>query len=107
MTARFPSIAGIMIGRGAVRDPTLAMRAKGRTLGDRSAALADFVRDYSEVCRTRLCGPGHFLGRMKEFWSYFKDAFADGERLWRSIRTARTYSEYDAALAALGQATQP
>lgn len=101
IAARFPSISGIMVGRGAVRDPTIAMRARGKSPGDRRAALADFVRDYSDVCRARLCGPGHFLGRMKEFWSYFKDAFADGERLWRAIRTARTYSEYDAAIASI------
>lgn len=99
--ARFPSAAGVMVGRGAVRDPTLAMRASGAFRGDRRAALAEFVRDYSAACRERLCGPGHFLGRMKEFWSYFKDSFADGERLWRAIRVARSYGEYDAAIALL------
>ena len=101
IVARFPNVSGLMIGRGAVRDPTLAMRIKGNFAGDRRAALADFVRDYSEVCRARLCGPGHFLGRMKEFWSYFKDSFEDGEKLWRQIRISRTYSEYDAVLSGL------
>ena len=53
-------------------------------------AKVEFVRDYSEMNRARLSGPASFLGRMKEFWGYFKDSFPEGEELWRRIRTART-----------------
>lgn len=101
ISARFPAIAGIMVGRGAVRDPSVAMRAKGAFAGDLRKALSAFARDYSAMNRERLCGPASFLGRMKEFWSYFKDSFDNGEELWKAIRVSRTFAEYDAILASI------
>lgn len=101
LSARFPAVAGWMIGRGAIRDPSLPARIKGTASGDLAGAKADFVRDYSDTVRARLCGPASFLGRMKEFWSYFKESVPGGEELWRRIRVARTYDEYYAAIAGL------
>lgn len=101
LSAQFPKAAGWMIGRGAIRDPALAARIRGLAGGDLRKARVDFVRDYSEAVRARLFGPASFLGRMKEFWSYFKDSFANGEDLWKRIRVSRTYAEYDAILAGL------
>lgn len=103
ISARFPALAGIMVGRGAVRDPSIAMRAKGAFGGDLREALMAFARDYSAMNRERLFGPASFLGRMKEFWSYFKDSFANGEEIWKAIRVSRTYAEYDAILADAGR----
>lgn len=101
LEARFPGAAGFMIGRGAIRDPSIAARAKGASFHDLRAAKVGFMRDYSELNRARLSGPASFLGRMKEFWGYFKDSFPEGEELWRRIRVARTFEEYDAAIADL------
>lgn len=102
LQARFPEAAGFMIGRGAIRDPSIAARARGAVYPNLRKAKVEFVRDYSEMNRARLSGPASFLGRMKEFWGYFKDSFPEGEELWRRIRTARTCGEYDAVLAGLG-----
>ncbi|MBR0056700.1 MAG: tRNA-dihydrouridine synthase family protein, partial [Kiritimatiellae bacterium] len=102
--ARFPALAGLMIGRGAARDPTLALQIKSGPPADRDRRLAEFEATYAALNRERLSGPGHFLGRMKEFWSYFKDAVPDGERLWRDIRVARTYDDYDRAASLLKRA---
>lgn len=101
LSARFPKVAGWMIGRGAIRDPSLASRIRGAAPRDPRGAKVAFVRDYSEVVRNRLFGPASFLGRMKEFWSYFKDSFPEGEELWKRIRVSRTYAEYDSVLAGL------
>ncbi len=118
LAARFPSVAGFMIGRGVVTDPALALRVRhafgeeGRGnreegIGNRDPGWAPpttwrayeaFVRDYGEVTRAELFGPGSFLGRMKEFWSYHHAAYPNGEALWRRLRTCRTYAEYDSII---------
>ena len=99
LAARFPKVSAWMVGRGAVRDPMLAARIRGDAGDRREKRLAAFVRDYAETVKGQLCGPAPFLGRMKEFWSYFKEGIPDGEKLWKRIRIARGYAEYDAAVA--------
>jgi tRNA-dihydrouridine synthase len=92
-----------MIGRGIVTDPALALRVRHAfaPVDGQSAppttwrTYEAFVRDYGEVTRAELFGPGSFLGRMKEFWSYHHAAYPSGEALWRRLRTCRTYAEYD------------
>lgn len=101
LQARFPKVTAWMIGRGAVRDPALPSRIRGTLHGELRSELADFVFDYSDRVRERLCGPASFLGRMKEFWSYFKDGIADGEEMWRKLRLARSYEEYYEAISPL------
>ena len=111
LATRFPTVSGFMIGRGIVTDPALALRIRDASapsdghVGKREQgsvppaswrAYEAFVRDYGEVTRAELFGPGSFLGRMKEFWSYHHAAYPNGEALWRRFRTCRTYAEYDA-----------
>ena len=106
LAARFPSVSGFMIGRGIVTDPALALRVRHAFVFNdgQSAppttwrAYEAFVRDYGEVTRAELFGPGSFLGRMKEFWSYHHAAYPNGEALWRRLRTCRTYAEYDSII---------
>ena len=101
---RFPSVAGIMIGRGLVTWPDLATRIKAgqkqvpKTTREAWCRYGDFVRDYGERTRAELFGPASFLGRMKEFWSYHKDAYPDGDAIWRRLRVCRSYADYDAVL---------
>ena len=122
LAARFPGVAGFMIGRGIVTDPALALRVRhafapndghagirdqGSGISDQGFATPDwrafggFVRDYGERTRAELFGPGSFLGRMKEFWSYHHALYPDAANLWRRIRTCRSYAEYDAIVDAL------
>ena len=120
LAARFPNVAGFMIGRGIVTDPALARRIRlafnpsdghdgirDQRSGNRDQGFAPpttwhlyeaFVRDYGEQTRAELFGPGSFLGRMKEFWSYHHAAYPNGETLWRRLRTCRSYAEYDAII---------
>ena len=108
LAARFPSAAGFMVGRGLVADPALARRfrdappdAEGEGTPPDWRAFEGFVRDYGARTRAELFGPGSFLGRMKEFWSYHHALYPDAETLWRRIRTCRSYAEYDAIIDAL------
>ena len=105
LRARFPSVSAWMIGRGAIRDPALPARIRGTLDGDATARLAAFAVDYAARVRAELCGPAPFLGRIKEFWSYFKDGYPGGEEIWRRVRVSRGYAEYDEAVAPLRERT--
>ena len=109
LAARFPGVAGFMVGRGLVTDPALALRVRhdcapggGQAVPPASwRAYEPFVRDYGETTRAELFGPASFLGRMKEFWSYHHAAYPRAEELWRRIRTCRSYADYDAIVDSL------
>ncbi len=109
LAARFPHVAGFMIGRGLVTDPSLARRIRRAFDEPDAAPPADtawqayepFVRDYGELTRAELFGPASFLGRMKEFWSYHAAVYPRADQLWRRIRICRSYADYDAVLDAL------
>ncbi len=95
---RFKGVSGWMVGRGAIRDPALPSKLRGEKLGDNYAALIDFAQDYAETVRSTLeGGPAPFLGRMKEFWSYFKEALPNGEEIWQRVRISKSFEEYDRA----------
>jgi tRNA-dihydrouridine synthase len=106
LAARFPNVAGFMIGRGLITDPALARRIRHafdpqgvQSTPPPSWRLYEaFVRDYGGQTRAELFGPGSFLGRMKEFWSYHHAAYPNGEALWRRLRTFRSYAEYAAII---------
>lgn len=102
---RFPAVAGFMIGRGAVADPLLAAEIASSESGVPHKAtkagvgrFESFVRDYGEQTRLELFGPGSFLGRMKEFWSYHHAVYPNSDDLWHRIRICRKYDEYDSVI---------
>ena len=99
LRGRFPSVRAWMIGRGAAVDPGLAARIRGEATDGYAGRLRSFFADYDTRTRDELFGPASFLGRMKEFWSYFHAAFAQGEALWRELRMTRSYAEYDGVVA--------
>lgn len=99
LQVRFPKVSAWMIGRGAVRDPALPCRIRGTLAGDARKELVAFVKEYSECSKAESCGPSPFLGRIKEFWSYFKDGVTDGDYIWKRLRTAKTFEDFDIALA--------
>jgi tRNA-dihydrouridine synthase len=97
LRTRFPSVAGWMVGRGAVTDPFLALRIRGKApaRGEEPARIRAFAEEYAERTKAELFGPAPFLGRMKELWSYLHACFEDGDRLWRELRLARSFGDYD------------
>ena len=102
LSSRFPTVSGFMIGRGLITDPTLALQIRaleqGKVYRAEKKDLEAFVRDYGEQTRSELFGPGSFLGRMKEFWSYHSAFYPDADNLWHNIRVCRKYEEYDAVI---------
>lgn len=86
------SVAGIMIGRGAVKDPGIFRNihsGKTTSVSELKAFTEDLYESYaSEFSET------DGLFKMKEVWFYMKDNFEDIEKPLKKIRKAKTRAEY-------------
>lgn len=99
---RFPSLAGIMIGRGLLANPALALEYKeGRRL------TADEMREkvrsmhksvYNQYADQLEGGDGQLLDKMKTFWEYLMPE-AD-RKLLKAIHKSSNISKYNQAAAA-------
>lgn len=97
---RFPWAAAVMVGRGAIADPSLPRQLKGgapATRGELRAFHDSLFEDYMAV----LPGPVAVLHKMKELWAHLGRQFPGGERLLKGLRKARTTGDYLAAADAL------
>ncbi len=87
------SLAGIMCGRGALRDPSLFRRLRG---GERLThkELSDFMNElWQEYC-IEMDSPGNAMFRMKELWGYTAMLFNDVEKPLKAIRKAKNPDVY-------------
>lgn len=76
LAARFPFVAGWMIGRGAVSEPTLPLLLRGAAVdpSDRLERLRRFHDELLDHYLRVLSGPGHVLDKMTGLWAYWTDA---------------------------------
>ena len=96
ITARFPDLSGVMIGRGLVADPSLARKIRGGEPFSKdefriyhARLLADFQKEYTE---------GIAVGRMKELWYYWERHFPEREREVLTVKKSKNVMEYTAAV---------
>ena len=92
-TERFPQIEAIMLGRGIIANPGLALEIQtGEKLTkEKLKAFHDAVyRAYGE---TDL-GEINTLFRMKELWFYMGTLFSEGEKTVKKIRKSKNSSEF-------------
>lgn len=93
---RFPDINRWMIGRGALADPFIGERIKGKRI-DKDQwlhRLASFHGDLYKQNRQRLSGPGHLLGRMKQIWVYLQFSFPQHRKLAKKILRSKSEDQY-------------
>ena len=110
----FPGIQGVMLGRGMLTDPSLAVKAKvalqkksssddaGKDADAHSRipalltmeSFADFHEDLVRRNAEVLFGDHQVLHRLKEFWPYWYVNFTNGEKYWKKVRKAKHFSEY-------------
>ena len=99
--ARFPGLAGIMVGRGACTNPALFAEIRAAAAGEpppfspaeKRRRIADFARELAGVYAAELFGPAPLLGRLKELWGYLHESFESGDAGLRRIQRARTPDE--------------
>ena len=98
LTARFPTLSRWMIGRGLVANPFLveSLRA-GRDTRD-LARFHAWHQTLLEAIAADAPGEHALIGHLKELWSYLAPTFANGERLWNSLKLARTRAEFQSLL---------
>lgn len=102
VTQKFPGIAGVMVGRGALARPSIfsefeegseysrAMRIE-KMLGFHNALL-----DYYS---STLCGESQLLSKIKPFWEYAEDEI--GRKPWKAIKKASNIAKYHSAVASI------
>ena len=100
----------VMLGRGAVADPLLARRIRGGTEAQATDAdwreievmLADF---WTRVQRKVL--PAQSPGRLKQWLGLMRRGYPRAERLFRTVREARSGPEVNTILAREGLVAEP
>lgn len=101
LTAAYPDLRGIMIGRGLLAQPWLSSEWRtgvAMPAAERLAALSRLHEGYMERLAARLCGPQQLLTCLKPFWEYLEPTI--GHRQYRAIAKSRTLDAYIAAVAA-------
>lgn len=100
VAARFPGLAGVMLGRGAVADPALPRRCRGGAALD-AGELRAFMDTLLAAYQAEYSGDRNVLHRMKELWYYWGCLFPDSARQRKRILKAQTCADYRAAVDAL------
>ncbi|MFH1809400.1 MAG: tRNA-dihydrouridine synthase family protein [Pseudomonadota bacterium] len=99
---RFPWIAGLMIGRGLLRDPFLPEAIQGQALpGARLQRLRRFHDALLEAYQQAGLTEAHVLDKMRPLWAYLAHSFAEPEQVAKNFKRARRMHRYQDAIAAL------
>ena len=100
ITARFPSVSGLMLGRGAVCNPALFREIRGGSPLE-AEELHEFHDRLAAAYLASGLAPQFVAARMKELWFYQQCMFPGSERRCKAIFKAHSYSDYSAAVSAL------
>lgn len=96
----FPGVKGVMIGRGLLMRPSLAMEYTAGELVSDEKLLKMVLRMHNELfeeCSGILQGDGHLLMKMKTFWEYLESVI--GRKQYKLIKKAINMAKYNTALA--------
>lgn len=100
ITSRFPSIKGVMIGRGVLADPFLALEIKGQAFSgsERIDKMKSFHDELYRLYEEEMSGPKHLCDKMKGFWEYLAVHLDGDGRALKKIRKAKSIEDYDEAV---------
>lgn len=98
--ARFPAVAGLMLGRGLIANPALGRQLQGGAPLEKGE-LRTFHDRLLEAYRETLSGERPVLGKMKELWFYHAALFDDPSRYMKAIRKSKSLADYRFAVDAL------
>lgn len=96
----FPGVKGVMIGRGLLMRPSLAMEYTAGELVSDEKLLKMVLRMHNELFEEYsgiLQGDGHLLMKMKTFWEYLESVI--GRKQYKLIKKAINMAKYNTALA--------
>lgn len=98
----FPGVKGVMIGRGLLMRPSLAVEyATGEALSDEKLLKMvlrmhdELFEEYSQT----LQGDGHLLMKMKTYWEHLEGVI--GRKQYKLIKKAINMAKYNTAIATI------
>lgn len=98
----FPTISGIMIGRGILANPALLNEWADGTEWNANKRLEAILKlhegIYTHYCNT-LCGNAQILSKIKPFWEYLSDSI--NKRSAKLIKKATTLTKYNESISLL------
>lgn len=107
---KFPTIKGVMLGRGMIANPQLTETFLQEEIPSTYICTeqeVDYVRwkaFLDELCygyEHIMSGGRNVLFKLKEVWSYMISFFPEGERYGKKIKKAKTVAEYQMIVNAL------
>ena len=103
---QYPGLAGVMIGRGLLANPSLARELAGGEpfSAEELRRYHDTLLDYWLADIPEFSG---VVGKMKELWHYMGPLFPDGKKQLKKIRKSGKEQEYRAAVSALFDSCGP
>ena len=101
----FPGTERVMIGRGLIRDPSLARRLSGGKAADRDEVKAFFGRLFGDYLRR--FGLPVALGRMKKLSCLMSEGMPEGKKLYKDIKKSASAERYLTAADKLLDAWRP
>lgn len=100
ITARFPGLERIMLGRGLLANPGLLseiLSGKQIKKDDLQIFHDRIYHDYAQI----MAGDRNTLFKMKELWNYIQFFFGDRDKYIKKIRKAKNFAEYERTVSAL------
>jgi len=96
--------AGLMLGRGAIADPLLFQRIRGKTIGqpdrtERAAMLRGYLTGLVERYQNLFCGEQQILGKVKTVFVTMDDP--DFSRQLKGLKKARSIQQFSELIARL------
>ena len=94
--SRFPSIKGIMLGRGILTNPALAREIRGGAVLEEEE-FKRYIISLEEAFSAEIQEERNLLQKLKECWSYFSKNYPYSNKGLKELRKARTMPEYRSA----------
>ncbi len=100
LAAQFPRLEGVMIGRGAIRNPALFRQIKGgkKITTDELTAFTNLLAEnYLSVLKSDI----FTLQKLKEIWVYMIQNYPEDKKLFKPIKKSETLSALLSAITSL------
>ena len=91
---KFPTIDGIMCGRGIIKNPGLINQI-AENVGAQKDVLRNFHDEIYEGYKKISSGDKNVLFKMKELWFYMITSFVDAEKYAKQIKKTERLSKYE------------
>ena len=97
MQQRFPQIDRWMLGRGILTDPFLGeiIKHDSTKLKNPIKRVYRFIAAYRDELQGSGYGGSALMGRLKALWFYLAEGFANGEKIGKKVRKAKTIDRYN------------